>query len=415
MNKRFEIFYFLKNAPLAIIASALPGFINYAVILFLASFFAMEDVGEFRLIISYFMLLGLFSLKESTKIMVRTQALDDNETSAALFFARFYTILLTAIAIAIAWAGQKVTGHDIVPDSLMLVAVISIFAYPTELFLSYLQAEKRFTDLAVISIAKYMAALAVCIAVMMATKDITVSAMSMVAVMSAFNVLFYVIFLGNDLLAHAGAVWKPFGLAKRQSTHESFTLSLANWLPGTLEHVDKIIIGAVFGLEILGLYTLCFSTGRFIYNALKPAFYIYYRHFVDKLPSRKLLWLVMASFTVFGALLSLIFYAGTLYIPFFEKFSGGEAVVYILFLSYGIAMADAVYTQSYGINKESKSHHLLIANTGISLFCLLMFAGCTLTGAGIALMICALHYPVRHFGTIVFLSLLSGRSAARSL
>ncbi len=415
MNKRFEIFYFLKNAPLAIIASALPGFVNYAVILFLASFFTMEDVGEFRLIVSYFMLLGLFSLKESSKIMVRAQALGDNETSAALFFARLYTIVLTTLAVALAWFGQKLTGHEIVPDSLMIVALISVFAYPTELFLSYLQAEKRFTGLAIISIAKYVTALAVCMGAMIATRDIAVSAISMVATMGVFNVLFYIIFLGRDFLKHATATWKPLSVAKSQSTHESFTLSLANWLPGTLEHVDKIVIGAVFGLEVLGLYTLCFSTGRFIYNALKPAFYIYYRHFVDKLPSRKLLWLVMASFTVFGALLSLIFYAGTLYIPFFEKFSGGESIVYILFLSYGIAMADAVYTQSYGINKDSKSHRLLIANTGISLFCLLMFAGSTLASAGIALIICALHYPVRHFGTITLLSMINGRTADRSL
>lgn len=412
MNKKFEIAYFLKNAPLAILTSSLPGFINYAAILFLASFYTMEDVGEFRLIISYFALLGLFSLKESNKVMVRAQALQDSKTVSSLFFARLYTTVIAAMLIAAVWIGQKAFALTIVPDSLLYVAILSILAYPCELFLSYLQAEKRFIAMAIASFLKYAVAGLALVVAMSSGQGIILSSLIMVMIMALFNAVFCAVFIGKDIIGNMPKVWQPSRVIRQKSTHESFTLSLANWLPGTLEHVDKIIIGALFGMEVLGLYALCFSTGRFIYNALKPAFYIYYRHFVETLPPKKMLWAVMAVFTIFGAMLSALFYFAGLYVPFLEKFSGGETIVYILFLSYGVAMTDAVYTQSYGINAQSRSHHLLIANTVISIVCLFMFAGCTVLSAGAALILCAMHYPVRHLGTILLLSYIKNRSPA---
>ena len=401
-----QIGYFIKNAPLAIITSALPGAVNYAVILFLTAFYTFEDVGTFRLMMSYFALLGLFSLKESSKVQVRAQADGNERSSSTLFYARLYTIGITTLIIAL----LSLLNLKLIPSDLIWIALFSCLAYPAELFLPALQAEKRFTLLAGLSFIKYLGSLSIFVIIMIMDYSITLSCYGLIGFMSISNVVFYALYLGRTLNTYTKETASPLHVIKDKDTKESFTLSFANWLPGTLEHVDKMIIGAVFGLEVLGLYTLCFSTGRFIYNALKPAFYIYYRHFVDKLPGKKLLWIVTAAFTGFGAGLSLIFFIGTLFIPFFEKFSGGEAVVYILFLSYGIAMADAVYTQSYGINKSSKANHLLVANTAISLACLGLFALCPILSVQIALIICAAHYPIRHAGTILILSMLKNRS-----
>lgn len=191
-------------------------------------------------------------------------------------------------------------------------------------------------------------------------------------------------------------------------------LSLANILPGSLEHVDKIVIGAVFGLEALGLYTLGFSTGRFIYNALKPALYVYYARFVEKMPTGKLLWFIMASFTVFGLALTGAFLWGIDNLEFMHKFEGTRVVTAIMFVSYGVAMVDAVYLQAYAINKDTNSKHLLIANTLSSLACLAMFAVASQTTAFAAMVICAMHYPVRHAATIFIVSWLRQRETSQS-
>ena len=407
---RVKISYFLKNAPLAILTSSLPGFVNYAAILFISATYSMADVGQYRLIMSYFALMGLFSLQESSKVLIRIKVEGDEGNIASLFFSRLYsTLLVTLIIFAIYYTHIPVASAYI-PEVLLYIALLSCINYPADIYLSYLQADKRFPLLAGLSLLKYLFSLIIFVSLMLLGHSIMMAALCQVIALTLFNLIFLIIWVGPLLTKHALTSCNPIKLIKNKNSNEAFTLSLANWLPGTLEHFDKMIIGFFFGLEALGLYTLAFSTGRFIYNALKPAFYIYYRNFVDSLPQKKLLMWVMVIFTLFGAALSLIFLLATQNISFFTKFEGAETVVYILFLSYGIAMVDAIYTQSYGINKQAKSKHLLYANTSISLFCLSMFMLCAILPVYSAMIVCALHYPIRHGGTILMLSYLKKHS-----
>ena len=408
-----EILYFISNAPLAIIASAFPGFANYAVILFLSAFYTMEDVGQYRLLFSYFAIFALLSWQESSKLNVRSVVADDRESSTALVILRGYGVLISTLVVALIALVGVISHKEILPAGLLPVAVIACFIYPADLFVSYLQAQRRFSLLAGLTIIKYSASLLAFAAGMYATTSILIAVLAQLGVMALSNLYFFHRYSWPTLIpARAGSLMNPKRLAKMPAVRESTTLSLANWLPSVLEHVDKMVIGYLFGLEVLGVYTLAFSTGRFVYNALKPAFYIYYRHFVSALPPRRILVAVLAAFTLFGMVLSGAFALGLHYVPFFEKFHGAEAVVFILFLSYGIGMVDAVYSQSYGINKEANSKHLLVANTAISLLCLGLFASCAFLSAGTAFIVCALHYPIRHAGTVLLLSLLRKRATA---
>lgn len=401
---KFEIGYFFKNAPLAIFTSSLPGFVNYATILFLTAFYTLEDVGQYRLLISYFSLIGLFSIQQSAQIMVRASVDSDHKTGAALFMSRLFSMLIvTAVLLALDLYGTY-TGEVIIPQGLSIIALLSCLHYPFDLFFSKLQAEKKFPLLAGLTLLKYGISFSILIAIMLYDGSIITASLAQIASLSVLNVCLFLFIFKSSLFSEIKPNLNPLLLGKNTNVRESLTLSLANFLPSTLEHIDKMIIGYLYGLEAVGLYTLAFSTGRFIYNSLKPSFYIYYRHFVENLPSKTILYWVMAAFTVFGMILSAIFFACTLYIPFFSKFNGSEAVVYILFLSYGIAMADAIYTQSYGINKKAKSKHLLITNIITGVFCLLLFSTCIFVPQNIALIICALHYPIRHGGTILILS-----------
>ena len=180
-------------------------------------------------------------------------------------------------------------------------------------------------------------------------------------------------------------------------------------LPNSLEHIDKMLIGHFFGLHTLGLYTIGFSTGRFIYNALKPALYIYYKSFVDRLPSGRVITVVTVVFTLFGLALSGLLLALIATVPQLAKLKGTEWVSVVLFLSYGVAMADAVYTQAYAINKATKSTHVMIANGISGVACLLLFAIALLFPAPVAMLIFAAHYGLRHMATVMILSRLKAR------
>ncbi len=403
-NKK-SILYFLKNAPLAIITSSLSGFVNYAAILFLTAQASLEDVGQYRLLMSYFVLMGLLSLVESNKVQVRASASEDMTTTASIFFARTYGMLFCVALTALAVLYDRQTQSWGLPDELLLVSVLAAIHYPADMLIANFQAQKQFGRLAALTFLKYLLAFSVLISALLMGYGVVFATVLQLATMSAINALFFAYWLARPILgAVTWASVNPLSLARQGNIRDAFTLSIAKILPSTLEHADKMIIGFFFGLETLGLYTLAFSTGRFIYNALKPAFYIYYRHYVDALPAKRLLNYVMIAFSLFGIGLSVIFYFCTLYIPAFGKFAGAETVVYIFFLSYGIAMVDAIYTQSYGINKNADTRHFLIANTTVSLACYALFALCAALPAKWAMIACALHYPVWHAGTVWVLS-----------
>ncbi|MCB1949032.1 hypothetical protein, partial [Nitrosomonas sp.] len=301
-------------------------------------------------------------------------------------------------------------GYIQLPDNLLVVAIFALIHYPTDLLISTFQAKKQFGLLATLIFVKYLIAFSAFLVCLSLGYGVVFSTLVQLGTMSFVNLLFFSYWLGRSVFSYLK--WRyisPYQLFQQSNIRDAFTLSVAKILPSTLEHADKMIIGFMFGLEVLGLYTLAFSTGRFIYNALKPAFYIYYRHYVDALPTVRLLKIAMVFFTMFGIGLSIIFYLCTLYVPAFAKFNGAEIVVYILFLSYGIAMVDAIYTQSYGINQNANTRHFLIANTIVSLACYLLFSLCIALPSNAAMAVCALHYTIWHAGTIWVLSNLRKR------
>lgn len=399
----------LRHGPFAIIASSLPGAVNYVAILFLTYSFSAQDTGWYRLMFSWFSLYGLVSLYESNKVYIRSVAEGDQKATSALFanqltFAAASVLITTAV-----FFGGRFVSHPI-PVELVWISMIAAVFYPTNAYLAVFQVRSWFTLLFGTEVLKYGAALAVLLGMLKLGFPIKQAMLAQFICMAAFHVVYFTVSMSASLdwkLILGGWRDQMFSPASR----EARSLSLANFLPSTLEHVDKMVIGAVFGLKTLGLYTLGFSTGRFIYNALKPALYIYYKRFVSHMPTGQLLLWLGIGFTVFGAGLSAVFLGAVAYLPMLKPFRGSEIVTVILFLSYGIGMIDAVYLQAYSINKHTNSHHVLVANTIASVSCLALFALAAICTGPIALALFALHYPLRHGMSVWLVSRLHKRAS----
>ncbi|CCH47327.1 lipopolysaccharide biosynthesis protein [Pseudodesulfovibrio piezophilus] len=398
-----ELSYFIANAPMAILASSLPGLVNYAVIIILTSFYEIESVGEYRLIMSYYGLIGLFSFLESSKIVIRSYVSEEKEAVASIFYLRLYGMLCVTSILFLIWISQD-SGNNFISKEMLMAALFGCIIYPTELYLSYLQATCKFQRLAFLTLAKYSFSVVLFLISMHYYQSVFYSMTVQLATMGLFNIGYFLKYYSKFILSAGITAANPLVLVKHKTSKESLILSLANWLPSSLEHVDKLIIGHFFGLESLGMYTLAFSTGRFIYNGLKPAFYIYYKSYVKALPNNKLIQLATVAFTFLGIILSIGFKYLYTHNYLSSSFVKVEPVVYIMFISYGIALADTIYSQSYGLNKVTKSWHLLVSNALISIFCLILFGIAPIVPAEWAFIICASHYPIRHLGTISILS-----------
>lgn len=405
----------LRMGPLAIFASALPGGVNYFIILFLSFSQPVEETGVFRIMISIFAIANLLALSESQKIYIRAVAQEDRAAGAALFAnqAAFALVLFAACATAI-FLGSTLGGIDFnYSEPILVITGLSALYMPTQCYMAYFQSKRWFFGLAVAETFKYGAALSVFLLATTNGLETTTAVYAQLATMTAVNVVYFSMFsrrfIDFDLL------WRrASALLGVRPAAEARMISFAVLAPGMLEHLDKFLLGAAHGVAAVGVYALGYSTGRFLYNILKPATYVFWRGYVDTMPTPRALALVCVGFSAFGAVAAAIFLALVEFVPAMETFRESRYVTVILFLSWGIALADAVYTQSYSINKDRSARDVLTANVVGALIAMpLIIAGAFVPAAGAAMIVFALYYPVRHLAIMIMLSRLDGANKQR--
>ncbi len=409
---RGRLGYFLRNGPLAILSSSLPGLINYVAIVYLTYVAGLEAAGEYRLLFSYFAICGLFALQEASNVYVRANTLGRRDQMGALVLASAQVTLLTVLLLLAAYGVLGALDLPWLPPVIIVIAGVSLFYYPTELFKAHLQSEQRFGALLAATLVKWTATLLAFIVAFELTRSVAWSLAIQLTAMAVLNLIIFWSVAGRGL-AFDRTLLNPLANARRPEVRESAWLSFG-LLPGLIEQVDKLLVGWIFGLEALGIYTLGFSSGRLLFNAVKPSLYVYYRHFVSRMPPARLLRLMFLVFTGVGALLAAA-YAGAIQLfPALAPFRGTEWVATVLFLSYGVAIVDGVYSQAYAINKDTDSRHVFWGATLSSLPCLALFAIAAQMPVQIGLVLFACFYPLRHGAAVALLRWQRRRAGRRA-
>ncbi len=389
----------MRRGALAIGASAMPGAVNYAIVLGLTFFLSPAATGEYRLLFSYFALANLLCAYESHKIYVRATATMDRPTAtAALVNQGVIGVLLLVAAVSLQIADAAFPWD--VPAALTVIALFSAVYMPSGAYLPVLQGRECFTTLFIVEALKYGSALSAFLGVLWLTGDITTAMYVQFGVMTAWNIALFATFAAR-LIDWRALPASPLQLLRSPPAAEARLLSVGALLPGMLEQVDKIVLAASHGLAVVGIYTLGFSTGRFIYNTLKPALYVFYRQFSIAMPAAAAMRRAFIGFTLLGVALALVLLLTAPWHP--DELKAAQPVATILFFSYGVAMCDAIYVQSYAINPTKQSSHVLIANCAGAAVCAPLFAVAPFVTAASAMVVLALHYPIRHIATIVFL------------
>ena len=298
-RRRAIVLNFLAKGPFAIVASSLQGAVNYFIVVYLAYGESLADVGVFRTLFSYYALLGLASMFETNKVFIRSIVADDHDATTALFANRLLFSTAAFLVIALLYGVGVATGWNGVSPDLVLIAGLATIIYPLDSYLSLLQARGRFHLLFVTECVKYGLALGAFLLALGQGADVRTAVLAQLGAMALCHVVFFSMAVRTFI--DFGQMRRRFvAMIRSAPARQARTYSFANLLPASLEHIDKLLVGWVFGLEFLGVYTLAYSTGRFLYNTLKPALYIYYRRFVDTMPGWKLLRAVAVLFTVIG-------------------------------------------------------------------------------------------------------------------
>lgn len=393
--------HFVRNAPFAIAASALPGAVNFVITVYLAYAAGMAETGEYRILYSCYVLLGLAAMLETSKVFIRAIVSDDHEATTALFANRLLFTLGAFLLVAAGYGIGQAIGAHAITGSVVAVAALSVIIYPLDSYQSLLQARGRFNLLFLSELIKYALAFAAFVVAVELGFSVTQAMIAQLGTIALCHVAYFS--LVTRTFVDFGLVRSRFvHMVRSEPAKQARIYSYATLAPGSLEHVDKFLVGWVFGLEFLGVYTLASTTGRFLYNTLKPALYIYYRRFVDRMPGWRLLRFMGIGFTLFGIGNAVIFLLAIAYIPVMHRFQSGAIATVILFLSYGIGIVRAIYGQAFTLNKDSDASHALSAAVQATMLSLILLGTALLSPPLPALALLALQYPVRD-GLTIFL------------
>lgn len=411
-GRRAVMMDWLARGPFAIAAAALQGSMNYVIVLYLAFGANLAATGAYRTLFSYYSLIALACMMESNKVFIKSVVAEDREGTTAVFANKLVFGMATFVIISGIYAAGQMLGRGWLSGTLVVIAAISAVIYPFDLYISNLQARRRFRRLFLVEVIKYGGALATFIGLVEAGAGIEHAVFAQLGWIGLCNISFF--------LLHARG-WVRFGeiprrlgeLVRAPAAGQARTFSIANMFPASLEHVDKLLVGHFFGLAFLGVYTLAYSTGRFIYNTLKPAMYVYYRTFVDRMPGWPLLRRVGLIFSLLGLLNAAVFLLLIETVPALAKFQSGRWATVILFLGYGIGIVNAVYSQAFALNKESVASQALIATAQATAVSLVILASALASPPALALILLALQYPVRDGLSVLLRERLAKRALAR--
>jgi hypothetical protein len=393
-ERRAAALDWLARGPFAMGAAALQGSMNYAIVLWLSFSAGLAETGAYRTLFSYYSLLALATMFESNKVFLRAAVDGDREAGTAVFANRLVFGFAAFLVVLAAWGIDRAVGGGCVPGVLVPIALISALVYPFDLYIADLQAGRRFQRLFLVEVAKYALALGTFVALFASGAGITGAVLGQLLVLGACNIAFFVIH-SRRRVRFRSIPGRWGAMLRSPAAGQARTYSFANMFPASLEHLDKLLVGQVFGLAFLGVYTLAYSTGRFLYNTLKPALYIYYRRFVDRMPGWALLRRVSAAFTVLGLICAAAFLLLVEFVPGMARFGDGRWVTVILFLGYGLGILHAVYSQAFALNKESVAGHSFKAHALATVASAGFLVAALLSRPAVALVLLALQYPIR--------------------
>ncbi|SFS13217.1 lipopolysaccharide biosynthesis protein [Sphingomonas jatrophae] len=391
--------YFALNAPLAILSSVLPGLSLYAATLLLGSRGDFATAGELRLYASVFGLVGILFLNEMGKFFVRHVVAGDMGEVAKLFYFRLVLAVLVGGGAGIAICVALVAGY---PDVAAMAATIAISAvfYPADFFLTLLTAQTRFALLTRLNAIRYVFATGALIGVLVQHGSALHAFLAYTLVLAGFG-LGYTWRYGRPALAGLRRFsWQEVAASDVRS---AAGLSAANALPNALEHVDKFIVGTLFGLHVLGIYALAFSTGRIIYNAMKPVTTIYYRWLVDHRIERHtaLRLFLIGSGIGMGCMVAI--WAAYSFIPALDFFRPAAAMSAIIFAGYGLALVNTGELQSEALHHGGRLRRVFWANAGSGLACYGLFLIAALLPESVALLALPGHFALRHGVSLLIL------------
>jgi O-antigen/teichoic acid export membrane protein len=390
--------YTLSHAPWALMTSLVRGISNYVIVILIAKFYGLAVSGQFRLLLATFGILGIFTLMDSGKVLVKYLVQNVSGVARTLYLQRLrWSFLATAIGLVIA-AWYYSNGDDVwIP--LVVASVCLPIINPHSLFIQVHQAKKQFRHNAFCAFLKWgtIAASVFLLAYLQVNIVWPIAAYFILG--AAFNLLFF-------------SQQKEFQKSESGNAvahrRESLQLSGSGVFVILLDNADKFLVSYFLGLEALGLYVIGVSTGRLFLHFVKPTMTIYFPLLVKHRFTPSLLiggFLILSAIGIAGALMMRYYFEYILG----EEYLAAYPLAAIILVGLGIYFVGVINYYSAVYYKDSVAKIPAISNIITATLITAYMVVVLKFGGENALLLCAASYPLRELVTMSAITYLGAK------
>ena len=374
------------------------GLSTYLIMLILSHYYDLATSGQFRLLLSIIALIGLASLVDSAKILVKSIVLGVDGLVRPLIATRFKWSLVGMAAGVVIAAGMFRKGDELALP-VLIASLLMPVSQSTRLFMPINQAKKQFRLNAGYNVVKFGSLVILALALAYYKVDPSYFFVTYFLLIAAFHVYF---------ITRQQETFEPPIANSRPYVSQSKKLSASGLLPVIAEHADKFLVSYFFGLEALGIYTIAVSTGRLVLNFVKPVLTIYFGVFVNKVPPFHVILLIFALLTCIGVVLAFLVRFYYIYVLPIEYLDGYLISAAIL-CGFGCYTIGVVSYYSAVLHRDSSIMVPTLANVFTFAAMAAYWTAALVWGGSWTLVLFAVSYPLRELSNLTFITLLKAR------
>lgn len=391
--------YSISHAPWALISSLSAGVSNYIILILLAKWYGLSASGEFRLLLSIFGMLNLFTLMDTGKVAVKYLVQGQNGIIKPLTKQRLFWSLGGVISgLFVTFIYYKSDNDFWIPMVVMTLCVP--FIRPTDLFFQINESKRKFKINAIYSLIKFGTIIILALFIILLNLPFIWFPCGFFVLSAIFHVSF--LFRHQETFENDN---KDSKIYKK----ESVQLSASGIFPLILEQADKFLISYFFGLEALGLYVIGVSTGRLLLHFIKPTLSIYLPFLVEHKISTKILLYSFSilSFLGFISAIAIVYYYKIVLGP---EYIEAQVISLIIISGIGVYFLGVIVYYSSVYHKDGSVKTPALTNI-ITTFLIITYLLISVTlGGNYALMLCAASYPLREFLNLIVIKLIETRA-----
>ena len=401
MHLRDLLNHTLRNAPWALITSLCSGLSTYLILLILSHYYDLATSGGFRLLLSIVALLGLASLNDTGKILVKNLVMGVSGLVRPLLVNRLRWSVIGMIA-GVAISAVMFSRNDELALPVLIGSLLMPVSQSTRLFMQINQAKKQFRLNAGYNVLKFGSLVLVTLVLAYYGVSPTYTFICYFVLTALFHI--YFIAIQPETKEPPISDPKPY-------VSQSIKLSASGLLPVIAEHADKFLVSYFFGLEALGLYTIAVSTGRLMLNLVKPMLTIYFGSFVNQVLRVRTIVAIFIALTGIGVGLALVVKYYYIYVlP--AAYADGYMISAAILCGFGCYTIGVVSYYSAVLHRDSSIIVPTLTNIFTFSAMVIYWALVLVWGGSWTLILFGISYPLRELANLIFIKVIEARFRA---